>query len=132
MIGKELIGRQSESVVLKIEHEEVCRFAETLEIQFDDRVPATFVETLTRADIPGFKMLPGMIHGEQKFTYHRPLLIGDILSYKLCIKDVYERTTKLGKVTFFVIETTGINLTGEQVFTISSTFFAPTKETANE
>lgn len=129
MIGKELIGRESESVVIKIKSEEVRRFAEAIGVQFNDRVPATYIGTLIQANIPGVELnIPGIIHGEQKITYHRPLNVGDIITYKKSIKDVYERIGKLGRKTFVVIETNGYDLTGELVFSCSSVVIAPSKE----
>ncbi|HBW34940.1 MaoC family dehydratase N-terminal domain-containing protein [Desulfosporosinus sp. BICA1-9] len=132
MIWKELIGRESESVLLKTKLEEVHRFAEAIGIPFDDRVPATYVGTLIQANIPGFELLPGMIHGEQKITYHRPLLVGDSFMYKRRVQDVYERIGKQGKITFLVIETTGKDLAGDLVFSSSSTLIAPAKGETNE
>ena len=128
MIGKELIGRESESVVIKLRPEAVRRFTEATGIPYSDQVPPTYVVTLTQGSIPGFESpLPGMIHGEQKMTYLRPLFVGESLSSKRRIKDVYERTSKLGKVTFLVIETSGYDLAGDLLFTSSSTLIAPTK-----
>lgn len=133
MIGKELIGRESESVVLKIKLEEVRRFAEAIGIPFDGDVPVTYVGTLLQAYIPGFEMTdPGMIHGAQKITYQRPLLVGDSLTYKRRIEDVYERTSKLGKVIFVVLETSGYDLAGELVFSSNSTVIIPVKGEENE
>lgn len=89
----------------------------------------TFVGTLVQANIPGIELpAPGMIHGEQKITYYRPLNVGDSLTYKKCIKDVYERSGKLGKMTFVVLETIGCDLAGEIIFTSSSVIIAPSKE----
>lgn len=132
MLGKELIGRESESVILRIKTEEVRRFAEAIGIPFDERVPATYVGTLLQGSIPGFELLPGIIHGEQKITYNRPLLIGDSLTYKRRITDVYERIGKQGKITFLVLETTGHDMAGELVFSSSSTLIAPEKGETNE
>ena len=133
MIGKELIGRESESVVLKIRLEEVRRFAEGVGIPFNGEVPVTYVGTLLQADIPGFDMSSsGMIHGEQKITYRRPLSVGDSLIYKRRVKDVYERTSKLGKIRLVVIDTTGYDLAGELVFSCSSTLITPLKGDNNE
>ena len=133
MIGKEFIGRESDSVVLKIRLEEVRRFAEAIEIPFDGEVPVTYVGTLLQANIPGFELTnPGMIHGEQKITYHRLLSVGDSLTYKRRIKDVFERTSLLGKMMFVVIETTGNDLAGELVFSSSSTLITPVKGDAIE
>ena len=133
MIGKEFIGRESESVVLKIRLEEVRRFADAIGIPFDGEVPVTYVGTLLQANIPGFELtIPGMIHGEQKINYQRPLSVGDSLTYKRCIRDVYERTSKLGKIRLVVLETTGYDLAGELVFSSSSTFITPVKGDTHE
>jgi len=128
MIGKEFIGRESESVVLKIKLEEVRRFAEAIGIPFAGEVPVTYVGTLLQANIPGFELTnPGIVHGEQNITYQRPLSVGDSLTYKRRIKDIYERIGKLGKITFVVLETIGSDLAGELVFSCSSTLFIPEK-----
>jgi len=133
MIGKEFIGRESESVVLKIRLEEVRRFAEAIGIPFDGEVPVTYAGTLLQANIPGFELTnPGMIHGEQKISYQRPLSVGDSLTYKRSIKDVYERTSKLGKRVFVVLETTGYDLAGELVFSSSATLITPVKGAGDE
>lgn len=132
MIEKELIGRESESVVLKIRLEEVRRFVEAIGIPFDGEVPVTYVGTLLQGIIPGFEILPGMIHGEQKITHYRPLSVGDSISYRRIIKDVYVRISKLGKMMFVVIETTGYDLAGELVFSSSSTLITPVKGDTDE
>ncbi|SDI13826.1 FAS1-like dehydratase domain-containing protein [Desulfosporosinus hippei] len=129
MINKELIGRESEAIAFKIRLEDVRRFAEAIGVRFDDRVPATFVGTLVQANIPGVQLpTPGMIHGEQRITYYRPLNVGDSLTYKKSIKDVYEGRGKFGKNTFLVLETTGYDLAGELVFSSSSVLIQPSKE----
>ena len=56
MIGKEFIGRESESVVLKIKLEEVRRLAEAIGIPFNGEVPLTYVGTLLQANISGFEL----------------------------------------------------------------------------
>lgn len=133
MIGKEFIGRESESVVLKIRLEEVRRFAEGVGIPFNGEVPVTYVGTLLQANIPGLDLSnSGMIHGEQKITYLRQLSVGDSLTYKRRIKDVYERTSKHGKIKLVIVETTGCDLAGELVFSCSSTLITPIKGETNE
>jgi acyl dehydratase len=53
------------------------------------------------------KLGPGLIlHGEQEFEYHRPVLVGDVLSGEDVITDVYERDTETHTMTFVVTETT--------------------------
>ncbi|WP_088188233.1 MaoC family dehydratase N-terminal domain-containing protein [Desulfosporosinus sp. FKA] len=131
MLRKELIGRESESIVVKIKPEEVRRFAEATGVPYNDRVPPTFVGTLLHASIDGVELpIVGMIHGEQKITYSRQLRIGETISYKKRVKDIYDRSGKLGKMTFIVLETIGYDLTGELVFSSSSIIIAPGKEDA--
>jgi len=128
MIGTESIGLESEILVFKFEPELVRRFAEATGTPFDDRVPPTFVVTLKQANIPEVELpIPGMIHGKQKITYGRQIEVGETLSCKRCIKDVYVRNGKLGKMTFIVLETTGHDSAGELVFSSSSTLIAPAK-----
>lgn len=129
MIGIESIGLESEIRILRVEPEAVRRFAEATGVPFDNRVPPTFVVTLKQANIPGVELpIPGMIHGQQKITYQRQIQIGERLSCKRSIKDVYVRSGKLGKMTFVVLETTGHDSAGELVFSNSSTLIAPAKE----
>ncbi|MBP1760316.1 MAG: hypothetical protein H6Q63_1233 [Firmicutes bacterium] len=70
MIGKELIGRESESVILKVRQEDVRRFAEAAGIPYDDRAPTTYVGTLIKANIEGLEwIIPHVLLNEQKIVY---------------------------------------------------------------
>lgn len=125
MIGKELIGRESESVLLKIKQEDVRRFAEAAGIPYDDRVPVSYIGTLIKANIKGFELrAPNLILGEQKISYSRPLVVGESITYKRRIKDVYERIGKKGKMVFVLIETLGYDFCGEVIFSGTSTLIA--------
>ncbi|WP_291300512.1 MaoC family dehydratase N-terminal domain-containing protein [Desulfosporosinus sp. BICA1-9] len=122
IIGKDLIGRESKPVRVKIEADVVRRFAETVGIPFENRVPPTFFGTFMKGSIEGVDLFqPGTIHGEQKFVYFQSVSIGDNIVYTRRIKDVFERSGKVGKMTFVIVETTGCNHAGEQVFSMSST-----------
>lgn len=122
IIGKDLIGRESEPVRVRIEADAVRRFAETVGIPFGNRVPPTFFATFMKGSIEGVDLFqPGTIHGEQKFTYFQPVSIGDNIVYTRRIKDVFERSGKVGKMTYVIFETTAFNHVGEQVFSMSST-----------
>ena len=47
----------------------------------------------------------GMIlHGEQEFTYHRPLSVGDVLVGEGTVVDLYEKEAKGKTMTFLVTE----------------------------
>lgn len=48
----------------------------------------------------------GMIlHGEQEFTYHRPVMVGDVLSGTGTVADAYQKESKGKTMTFVVVET---------------------------
>ncbi|MEW6425438.1 MAG: MaoC family dehydratase N-terminal domain-containing protein [Bacillota bacterium] len=122
MISKDIIGRESNPVRIKIESHMVRRFAEAAGIPFSNQVPPTFVGTFGEGGIDGVDLLQyETIHVEQKITYYQPVSIGDCITYTRRITDVYERVGRLGKMIFIVIETKGRNPAGEPVFSCSST-----------
>jgi acyl dehydratase len=128
MVDEELIGVESRPVSVKVTAERVRRFTEAIGVPFDGTVPPTFIITMLDIKIPGLELpLEGAIHGEQKFIYHRPLQIGDTITYTTSIKQVYHRQGKLGKMTFVSVETKGYNLAREQVFAGISTVIIPRK-----
>lgn len=45
-----------------------------------------------------------MLHGEQEFRYHRPLVVGDRLTHEGRIVDLYEKESKGATMTFVVQE----------------------------
>jgi hypothetical protein len=45
-----------------------------------------------------------VLHGEQEFTYHRPLVVGDVLVGEGKVVDVYEKDSKGKTMTFLVSE----------------------------
>ena len=61
---------------------------------------------------PMFELMGGLmskgglvLHGEQEFTYHRPIVAGDVLKGEGKIVDVYEKESKGRTMTFIVMET---------------------------
>jgi len=60
-----------------------------------------------------------VLHGEQEFTYHRPLTVGQRLTYEGEVADIYEKQTGERTMTFMVIVDTYRNSEGEPV--LSST-----------
>ena len=46
-----------------------------------------------------------ILHGEQEFVYHRPIVVGDVLAGEGTVVDAYERETDSAVMTFIVIET---------------------------
>ena len=59
-----------------------------------------------------------ILHGEQEFTYHRPVLAGDVLEGKGQVVDAYQKESKGKTMTFVVVETAWTDqATGEPVCT---------------
>lgn len=60
----------------------------------------------------------GMIlHGEQEFTYHRPVVVGDRLTSASEVVDYYARESGARTMTFLVTETTYRDPAGQLVLT---------------
>lgn len=47
-----------------------------------------------------------ILHGGQEFSYHRQPLVGDVLTARGTVKDVYEKTSSSGKTMTFIITET--------------------------
>ena len=59
-----------------------------------------------------------ILHGEQEFVYHRPVLVGDVLVSEGRITDAYQKESKGRTMTFIVQETNWRDdKTGEPVVT---------------
>jgi acyl dehydratase len=59
-----------------------------------------------------------MLHGEQEFTYHRPVVVGDVLTGEGRIADAYQKESRGRIMTFLVTETEWVDeRTGEPVVT---------------
>jgi hydroxyacyl-ACP dehydratase HTD2-like protein with hotdog domain len=58
-----------------------------------------------------------VLHGEQEFVYHRPIVAGDVLDGTSVIADVYEKEAKGSIMVFVVTETVWRDATGSPVVT---------------
>ncbi len=59
-----------------------------------------------------------VLHGEEEFEYHRPLVVGDVLDGEGKVTDVYEKESKGKTMTFLVTENVFKDAnTGEPVVT---------------
>ena len=70
------------------------------------------------AEVLGPLMAKGgiILHGEQEFTYHRPVLAGDVLVGDGKVVDAYQKESKGKTMTFIVVETAWSDkTTGEPV-----------------
>jgi acyl dehydratase len=59
-----------------------------------------------------------LLHGEQEFEYHRPLVVGDVLVGEGRVTDAYEKQSGANTLTFVLVETSwSEEATGEPVVT---------------
>ena len=72
-------------------------------------------EFLTALDID----LARVLHGEQRFDYHAPVVVGDTLTFKPKVTSVTEK--KGGAMTLVVVETEVTNQNGVHVADVSRT-----------
>ncbi|HWF20873.1 MAG TPA: MaoC family dehydratase N-terminal domain-containing protein [Acidimicrobiales bacterium] len=64
-----------------------------------------------------------ILHGEQAFSYHRPVFAGDVLEGNGSVVDAYRKESKGRTMTFVVIETVWTDrATGEPVCTSTMNF----------
>jgi len=67
--------------------------------------PPTFSMTFDYGDIVGVDIKQaGLIHGEQTFSYKRPLFVGETVWCSCRLTDVYTRGGSAGTLTFYIYE----------------------------
>ncbi|MBA3823009.1 MAG: MaoC family dehydratase N-terminal domain-containing protein [Ktedonobacterales bacterium] len=96
-----------------VAHARACGYADLL-------APPTFPTTF-RVALPIALDASHTLHGEQEYRYARPIIAGDVIQCASTIRSVHEREGTLGKMTIIVAETTGMDRSGQPVFTGSST-----------
>jgi len=82
--------------------------------------PDPEADTQLMAKVIGGLMANGglILHGEQEFVYHRPLVSGDVVRSDGRVVDLYEKESKGKTMTFLVIETVySDEKTGEPIVT---------------
>jgi acyl dehydratase len=132
-VFKEAIGHRSTYVKNTVERGAVKKFAESIgdphPIFSDEEVglvsryganiaPPTFPRTFEYGVIEDLHLPEkGLIHGEQRFTYVRPLLVGEKIRCYQEVTDYYERKGNFGLMGFLVIKRVGETPAGEPIFT---------------
>ena len=89
--------------------------------------PPTYASALSNLAPPEIDLVLGvlkadlgrMLHGEQGFTQHKPIFVGDRLRMQQRIADIYDK--KGGALEFVVLETTVTNQDNELCATMHST-----------
>ena len=133
MLYTELVGLRSEPVRNTVERGAVRRFAEAIAdpspLYTDESMaaksrygrllaPPTFPRTFDYGRIEGLGLpSAGLIHGEFRISYERPLLVGDEILCRMQLKDSYDKRGRRGLLGFLVFERTGEDSGGARIFT---------------
>jgi hypothetical protein len=126
LVSRDLMGQQSDEVLVEIERGAIRKFAEAVGDTTEaclrgELAPPTFPTTI-RILIPGVSFdLARVLHGSQEYRFQRPIRAGDRLRCRTRLADVYQREGRLGAMTFLIIELEGRAENGEPVFTGRST-----------
>ncbi len=129
VLDNSLVGKQSAPHTFRIEREAVQRFIEATgdpALQNgmpDDYVPPTFPTTF-RVPISGMELdmtKMQLLHGEQSYSYSRPLHVGEEITCVASISEIRQREGRSGSMTFIVREMVATDSAQQHVFTASGT-----------
>lgn len=137
MLYGEFVGQSSEPVRNVVERDAVRLFADAISdpspLYRDGEAakagrygrllaPPTFPRTFDYGKVEGLKLPPaGLIHGEFRISYERPLLVGDEIFCRMQLKDSYDKEGRRGLLGFLLFERTGEDPEGNLVFTTNDT-----------
>ena len=131
------VGERSEAISNVVEKGAVRKFAEAIgdpnPLYVDEAAakqsryggliaPPTFPRTFEYGEIEG--MGPpgqGLIHGEHRIRYERPLFVGEEVLCYAEVKDYYEKEGREGALGFLISERVGEGSEGERIFTMLDT-----------
>ncbi|MEX2584725.1 MAG: MaoC family dehydratase N-terminal domain-containing protein [Gemmatimonadota bacterium] len=127
------VGTKSETVRNVVERGAVRKFAQAIgdlnPLYLDPETaarsrwgrliaPPTFPRVFDFGTIPGLPLPPaGIIHGEQSYTYTRPLHVGEEVDCYTIFQESYSRKGSGGTLNFLVFERVGEDTAGERIFT---------------
>lgn len=133
MLYEQFVGKRSEPVRNLVERGAVRKFAEAIAdpnpLYTDEEAarasrygrllaPPTFPRTFDYGEIDGLALpAAGLIHGEFRVAYERPLLVGEEVLCSMELKDSYDKESRRGLLGFLIFERTGESPEGELVFT---------------
>lgn len=133
---KELIGKRGKKVFNTVERGAVKKFSHAIGDEHpifvdpeygknsrhgENIAPVTFPVTLEHGRVEELKLGPGIIHGEQRYQYERPLRVGEELYCYSEIKDVYERAGRSGSMIFIETDSIGEDADGNRIYTATGT-----------
>ena len=135
MLYERFVGQRSEPVKNLVERGAVKKFAEAIAdpnpLYVDETAakmsryerllaPPTFPRTFDYGHIEGLKLpAAGMIHGEFRISYERPLFVGEEALCRMQLDDSYDKQGRRGILGFLVFGRTGESPDGERIFTMN-------------
>ena len=130
MLYESSVGRSSQPVKNLVERGAVRRFAEAIAdpspLYTDEErareschgrllAPPTFPRTFDYGRVEGLELpAAGLILGEFRIAYERPLFVGDEIFCSMRLKDSYDKRGRRGLLGFLVFERTGESPEGER------------------
>lgn len=133
MLYREFVGRRSEPVKNLVERGAVRKFAEAIAdpnpLYVDETAakasrhgrllaPPTFPRTFDYGEIERLTLpTAGLIHGEFRVAYERPLFVGEEVLCSMQLKNSYDKESRRGLLGFLIFERTGESVEGEPIFT---------------
>ncbi len=134
---QELVGRRSNTVSNWVERGAVRKFAEAIgddnPLYYDEDAarrsrygrliaPPTFPITFDYGAIADLTLpTAGLIHGSQTFEYNRPIYVGEEFRCYGMLENTFERSGRMGAMTFLVFSRVGEDDGGKAVFTLNAT-----------
>ena len=131
------IGHRSEAVFNVVEKGAVKKFAEAIgdpnPLYVDEEAakasrygrllaPPTFPRTFEYGEVEGIGPPgQGLIHGEHRIRYERPLFVGEEVLCYAKVEDYYEKEGREGTLGFLISERVGETPEGERIFTMLDT-----------
>ena len=137
MLYEEFVGLNSEPVENTVEKGAVRKFAEAIgdpNPLYENAAaakgsrygrllaPPTFPRTFDYGHVPDLRLPDaGLIHGEFRISYGRPLFVGDEVFCRVALKDSYDKQSRSGLLGFLFFERVGETRDGGRVFTMNDT-----------
>jgi acyl dehydratase len=134
---EKLVGLASEPVENVVERGAVRRFAEAIgdpNPAYTDEeaakrsahgrpiAPPTFPRTFEYGLVAGAEPPDlGLVHGEHRISYERPLFVGETVLCKVEVVEYSEKDARSGRLGFLVTERSGDAPGGERIFTMRDT-----------
>ena len=123
------IGVEGEPTTALVEAGHVRRFAQAIgdpNPRWESEAPPTFLVALAPASVhlaEAEEYGQGWLNGGNRFEYFAPVKIGDRITARGQVADVYEKEGSSGKLLFIIFETNYVNQDGERVAKLRGTMF---------